>query len=104
MLMETAAQFPGTVLLLNGDRHRFIIDHPFAALADQINDNNQWQVPGPLARARLKRFMRIQSFGWPFTAHHIIVEATSTTPAAGDADPALKLVVATRVLSDEPPN
>ncbi|MGC1441469.1 MAG: hypothetical protein WA888_12735 [Burkholderiaceae bacterium] len=115
LLMRVTANFPGTVLLLNGDRHRFINDYPFTDLARIVDLANnraeqfRWGVTAKVAHPRLARFTRVQSFGWPFTSHHVIIEATRLNTPPGE-DPGLRLLVATRVLPmhgeepDEPIN
>jgi hypothetical protein len=108
LLMRVVMTFPGTVLLLNGDRHRFINDHPFADLATRHLGRHRWGVSTQKAQARLARFMRVQSFGWPFTSHHVVIEMKRTDgpglPPTSGADPGMAITVGTRVLSDEPGN
>lgn len=103
LLMRVVARFPGTVLLLNGDRHRFVNDQPFARLAARPLLHQAWGVPARVARSRLSRFTRVQSFGWPFSSHYVVIEIRAiNTP--GDADPDVSITVATRLLLDEPEN
>lgn len=102
LLMQTAAQFSGTVLVLHGDRHIFINDHPFARIAQQHQDKGRWGVPTRLAQERLARLVRVQSFGWPLTSRHVVIEATRKAPI-NHGDSTVDFLVATRVTSELEP-
>jgi hypothetical protein len=102
LLMKMAAQFSGTVLVLHGDRHVFINDHPFSEVARQHKEDGRWGVPIRLAQERLSRLVRVQSFGSPFTARHVVIQASRIKPL-NDGDATADFLVATRVLSEMEP-
>ena len=60
-IAELADRFAGTVLLLHGDGHRFIDDHPLAAAK-------------PAVSAGRRRLRRVQSFGSPASRRFVMIE------------------------------
>jgi hypothetical protein len=65
LLRELAAAFPGHVLYLHGDTHRFRVDQP-------LRDANG---------ARRRNFTRVESFGSPFASSWVRIRVRPRDPA-----------------------
>jgi hypothetical protein len=64
VLREVADGFPGPILLLHGDSHRFRVDRPLRDAAGRV----------------FPRVTRIESFGWPFTSQWVRIGYDPSTP------------------------
>ncbi|MFK7965511.1 MAG: metallophosphoesterase family protein [Burkholderiaceae bacterium] len=75
-LHQTVVQFPGTVLLLNGDTHVFALDQPWAR---QVRSGSAASLPTygvdqASAQSRMKRFTRIRGIGAPAASAFVSIE------------------------------
>lgn len=79
-LHQTVSRFPGTVILLNGDTHRFDLSNPWQALsARQAANESATELPNygiapTLVHERMSQFTRIRIFGSPVVNAHIGVQ------------------------------
>ena len=84
-LHQTVVQFPGTVILLNGDTHIFALDQPWAR---QVRSGRAQSLPTygvdrASAQSRMRRFTRIRGIGAPAASAFVSIEISQ--PADPDA-------------------
>lgn len=82
-LHQAVVQFPGTVILLNGDTHAFALDHPWQRL---IEDGRDLALPSygiekTERQSRMKRFTRIRGIGAPAASGFVSIEIVQPTDA-----------------------
>lgn len=85
--------FPGTVVVLHGDRHQYRNDKPWEQLAQSALAKRLpgYGVPLTVRRERMARFTRLRSFGTPAAAAYVSVSIDSRPgqPVAVNVTPRL---------------
>lgn len=78
-LYRAVCLFPGTVIVLHGDTHRFKHDQPWQKLAGSDLPGRLPDYGAPLEwrRQRMARFTRIRSFGTPATTAYVLISIES---------------------------
>lgn len=87
-LHQAVIQFPGTVILLNGDTHAFTLDHPWQRLVEKGRDLAlpSYGIEKTDSQSRMRRFTRIRGIGAPAASGFVNIEVTQPANATEPLD------------------